>query len=152
MAPTPESAFAASVPFPSASARRRCSVETYSSWNFCAISKALSKTRVSDPEACASAEAPETLARRESDASSAEEIASGSAPSFARIGAGMGAGGRPCVARVLLIEERFQEVIGRELGMSHVASEPLRARDGILGLDGELVESHFDPKLRTLAY
>ena len=45
-------------------------------------------------------------------------------------------------ARQLLVEQREREVVGRELGVAHPAREVLRGRDGLLGLERELLEIH----------
>ena len=46
------------------------------------------------------------------------------------------------LARQLLVEEREQQMLGVELGVAAPARELLRCRDGLLGLDRELVEVH----------
>ena len=46
------------------------------------------------------------------------------------------------LARQLLVEQREQQMLGIELGVAVAARELLRRRDGLLGLDRELVEVH----------
>ena len=46
------------------------------------------------------------------------------------------------LARQLLVEQREQQMLGIELGVAVPARELLRCRDGLLGLDRELVEVH----------
>ena len=63
-----------------------------------------------------------------------------SEPSF-----GLGAqrvGIRHELPRQLLVEQREQQVLGVELGVAAPARELLRGRDGLLGLDRQLVEIH----------
>ena len=45
-------------------------------------------------------------------------------------------------ARQLLVEERERQVLGVDLGVAAAARELLRGRDGLLGLDRQLVEVH----------
>ncbi len=53
----------------------------------------------------------------------------------------LGAQGAP-VGEELLVEQREQEVVRRDLGVPPPPGELLRRRDGLLSLDGQLVEIH----------
>ena len=126
----------ATSPPDSASARRKCSVETYSSPNSFAISNARSKSLVEVP--------------------GDDGIGGGARNLRARVQVGLDfAGERRGVGSellqdrnddtVALIQQREQEMVTRELGVAAGAGVALGLLDRLLGLDGQLVKTHGCP-------
>ena len=113
------------------SASSRCSTDTYSSPSARISSNALSSTR-------------EKAARRPRLRRVARDRRQVAQPRL-RLGAQLGgavAGAVDERPRQLLVEERDRQVVGRELGIAAAARELLRGRDGLLGLERQLVEVH----------
>ena len=55
------------------------------------------------------------------------------------------------VGEEILVEQREQQVVGRDLGVAAPARNVLRSRNGLLALDRQLLEIHVSSQLVRLA-
>ena len=118
----------------SSSPSSRCSVETYSSLSASASRSAFLSTASRRGESCVGA--PWVLGRPPSALLHVLEDGGGRDAAL-----GQGRGNDPALLR----QQRPQQVLGRELRMIAFLGEGLRLGDGLLRLDGELVQSHRRP-------
>src|ERR1043165_2574280 len=113
-------------------ARRKCSVETYSSLNFVASSKARSNTRRRFAPISGSTEAPPTFEYLATSAATSASTCAGAIPNLLRMGL---APPPSCPRAALLPQQRDEEVLGGDFGVPGAAREVLGVDDGLLRLD-----------------